>query len=115
MRPSARPAVAARSRGRHSGMVLVAFSLTSPGWRGAVKLVQDHRREFLRKDGGGLQDDDDDEAALDAVLPSYRAAIRSCGEAGKWKTALTLLRQLEADGAAPDPFCYSETLSLIHI
>ena len=49
--------------------------------------------------------------ATEAIMPLYRNAIRSCGKAGKWQRAVSLLRQLSEDDLAPDSYCYAQAMS----
>ena len=82
-------------------MVLLALVTPAASWREAMRLLGEQRRKH-RNEQGEIEE---------AAVPSYRAAIRSCGEAGKWQQAITVLRQLEADGARTDTYCYSEAMA----
>jgi pentatricopeptide repeat protein len=76
-------------------MPLLAFAFNALHWREALQRVQDQRAQNVE---------------VAQMLPSYRAAIRSCGEVGKWSKALTILKQLGDDGGPPDSSCYAEAM-----
>ena len=77
-------------------VVLSLITIDGGGWREAVKLISGQRQQTA--------------ASSDDMLPAYRHAIRKCGGAGRWRTALQLLRQLETDGGPTDTGCYAEAM-----
>ena len=83
-------------------LLLLAFTSFVPAmaglhWRAAVKVLEDERRPGR--------------SSTDAIIPLYRNAIRSCGQAGKWQRAVSLLRLAEDDHLPPDSYCYAQAMS----
>ncbi|CAM9902019.1 unnamed protein product [Scytosiphon promiscuus] len=50
--------------------------------------------------------------SMDVDVVAYGAAIGACGRKGRWKEALELLREMEAnDNVAPNVICYSSAIT----
>ncbi|CAN0561657.1 unnamed protein product, partial [Ectocarpus sp. 12 AP-2014] len=46
----------------------------------------------------------------DATLPTLNSAISAVSKAGRWKEAMSMMKQMEKDGIAFDEFTYSSVI-----